>query len=951
MMARIAASSGLVLLVLMGTAGAVPFADPGLEGAVRAALSQPTGELTTSQLLSMTTLQARGRGIADLRGLEQLTGLVTIDLADNQIADLTPLAALVQVELLNLENNRITDLRPLASLGSLESLILSFNQVIDLSPLLALPALGSLEVLGNPLGLEAIAVQVPALEARGVEVLCDAVPSGDGETAPTTAWEHLGPKEEVGVELGVSAVAVAPSDPAMIYAMTENGLWRSQDEGATWSPTGVMTRMGDVFVDPVDAGVIYLNTLSGGLWGTGQDLKSADGGTTWTPIEPDGQLIAADPVRSGRLYAANALAEPSAEALSGYDYSCGFTISDDGGRTWREVGQVQGFLLSAFVQVHPADPDLIYVGGTGRDAGGNPALSALFVSEDGGATWSPRQLAGRMAAIAPDPRHRNALYAVDRSGSYHSSDQGRSWESRGRAPVLGWHRLTVHPRNPDWLWVRPKSGSATWQSRNGGSSWEKFVSAQVVVAPHPSDPDRALMAEVTYGSGRLYQTRDTGRTWNQIAMEKRWMPVLDVAFDRQGLLYASSWRRLGPSSYPVLLKSDDLGSRWLEQSLHQLTGDRLDLLQACPTDDRVLFAHAPLSGFLRSEDGGATWTRLALSAISASSSGAREELVAGAGEPLVYYALDKGDARVYRSTDLGMSWQALATGLVRAVAVNPADGNLVFVAGLSGTQVRFDPLQWSLTIMTGLSENDLRRSRDGGQHWEALGQVSGEEQVLRLAMHPLDADRLYAATGQGLYLSTDQGETWERLLAAELSDSWAAAIRFDPTDPAVICYLTGRHLYYTAVRGRNWTDLLAEAAAPAWVTDAEIDPVDPRYLVAAMPQGVYRCLLPTVQTAVAPSAEGRLPRHLALRQNYPNPFNASTLVPYALDSGGPMELAVFDLLGRRMRVLLHGTAKAGEGAVRWDGRDDGGRAVASGVYLAVLDGAGQRQTRRMLLLR
>ncbi|MFA6112153.1 MAG: SMP-30/gluconolactonase/LRE family protein, partial [Candidatus Latescibacterota bacterium] len=106
--------------------------------------------------------------------------------------------------------------------------------------------------------------------------------------------------------------------------------------------------------------------------------------------------------------------------------------------------------------------------------------------------------------------------------------------------------------------------------------------------------------------------------------------------------------------------------------------------------------------------------------------------------------------------------------------------------------------------------------------------------------------------------------------------------------------------------------------------------------------------LPPVSTA---TPEGALPTAFALWPNYPNPFNPATLIRFSLASRGAAELAIYDLLGQQVRLLLAGPLEAGPHQVRWDGRDQQGRSAASGVYLLDLQAAGQRQTRKMLLLR
>ena len=79
-----------------------------------------------------------------------------------------------------------------------------------------------------------------------------------------------------------------------------------------------------------------------------------------------------------------------------------------------------------------------------------------------------------------------------------------------------------------------------------------------------------------------------------------------------------------------------------------------------------------------------------------------------------------------------------------------------------------------------------------------------------------------------------------------------------------------------------------------------------------------------------------LPRALRLLGGYPNPFNPHTTIAYELPEAGPVELAVYAPSGQRVRRLVAAPLPAGRHAAAWDGRDDKGREVASGVYLCRL---------------
>ena len=89
----------------------------------------------------------------------------------------------------------------------------------------------------------------------------------------------------------------------------------------------------------------------------------------------------------------------------------------------------------------------------------------------------------------------------------------------------------------------------------------------------------------------------------------------------------------------------------------------------------------------------------------------------------------------------------------------------------------------------------------------------------------------------------------------------------------------------------------------------------------------------------------------ALDAGYPNPFAEQTTISYRLDARGPATLEVFDLLGRRVRVLADGDHTAGPHSVEWDARDASGRFVSNGLYLVRLRAGDASATRRASVLR
>jgi hypothetical protein len=99
----------------------------------------------------------------------------------------------------------------------------------------------------------------------------------------------------------------------------------------------------------------------------------------------------------------------------------------------------------------------------------------------------------------------------------------------------------------------------------------------------------------------------------------------------------------------------------------------------------------------------------------------------------------------------------------------------------------------------------------------------------------------------------------------------------------------------------------------------------------------------------APS--GATARNVTLKQNYPNPFNPSTQIEFSLPEPGSVDLAIYDLAGRRVATLKQGALGAGDHSVEWNGRSDSGVPVASGNYLYMLRTSQGTVSRTMTLLK
>ncbi|MRR09094.1 T9SS type A sorting domain-containing protein [bacterium] len=105
-------------------------------------------------------------------------------------------------------------------------------------------------------------------------------------------------------------------------------------------------------------------------------------------------------------------------------------------------------------------------------------------------------------------------------------------------------------------------------------------------------------------------------------------------------------------------------------------------------------------------------------------------------------------------------------------------------------------------------------------------------------------------------------------------------------------------------------------------------------------------------TGVAGQPERSISKHeLRMEPNRPNPFKQWTRIDYQLPAAGTVSLKVYNVAGQLVRTLAEGFQPAGAHAVRWDGRDDRGREVSSGVYLYRLTAGSGTATRKLTVVR
>ncbi|MYB69173.1 MAG: M6 family metalloprotease domain-containing protein [Gemmatimonadetes bacterium] len=792
---------------------------------------------------------------------------------------------------------------------------------------------------GQKLRLQLVAVDQHGNQGAGV--------LADAHIPPMASAVSVGPWQAVdlpaGDAFGVLDMHFAPNDPEVLYAARRDGIWRSSDGGVSWSATGMMDYQRPLSVDAHTPWRVYVEP----------NLVSTDGGMTWNELDIPGEapsLVALEDVgRHGLIYANSG--GKDAELL----------VSADGGISWRAVG-MRGL---SEMRVHPQVAGLIY----GRRD------SSLYYSDNGGSTWEKQRLPRHFRRILPDPWEPDGLYATSGDTLWYSADRDGRWQPLAPQSSERWPFIKIAPsrRRQGLVFAWEGSGlpSELWRSEDSGRHWSVMSSVSYArvdtLIPNPHDADHLYIIDRFFRrSATLWETRDTGETWQTVRIPNASTFIGVIRSDGAGNFFAGSekWLKAREDAdlvdwSPALLASRNAGGAWewitrIGFFKSSWSNYRNDSIEALAVNSAHIIAHTG-QGYVRSDDGGQTWERFDPPG-DRGSAGSYAVIAVDPHDPSVWWRILRG---VWRSTDGGTTWEergpigGLYDGRGRST-VRWFTGEEAGARGLI-----LDPSrEGHVAVAAG---GTVWNSTDAGQTWRPLTVLKTEGLMVEaLAVHPEFFPRWYAATQAGVYVSNDAGRSWLKTLVLsegpEYSDNRSflqgrrLRIRFAPQDPNRVFVTDGLKLFESRDGGQRWRDIGQSLEGYPWFNDVAIHPATPEWVYAATPRGLFRLRSEGIDTAVQ-GAVAALPAASALLPNYPNPFNSRTILCYRLTHAGAAELVVYDLLGQRVRTIAKGVQPAGEYQIPWDGRDEEGRLVGSGVYLLRLKAGDEVHTGKSVLIR
>jgi photosystem II stability/assembly factor-like uncharacterized protein len=544
-------------------------------------------------------------------------------------------------------------------------------------------------------------------------------------------------------------------------------------------------------------------------------LPAAAVAQTWQrvgPLTADVCSVAGDPSASSTLYA----------GLTGG----GMFRSVDGGSLWTLVSSSPSRLCNLVVS--PTDPQLLVALGGAK---GTAYSSSPVVSENGGASWTPRSPAGsagfEVAALALGAGTPEEIYLVGRANGasiqhfWRSADRGRSWVAIDAALPKEFYggTLAVDPAGPGRLVVGLQAG--IYRSTDDGQSWSRIGAAPLLPSGATElwfdpTPGGALFALAPYTAG-LARSADGGATWQPIALPESETPTALAADPASGNLFLATngfydFRR-------HVHRSTDGGLTWQAASAPALTKD----LRLLGTASGLIAWSG--GGVARSIDFAASWS-LANQGLQA---GGIDGLAQGpTGE--LFATFDTYQA--FRRAPDG-TWKLLAppNDWFIEIGIDPGRSALLYDTGISDVQIvrsldagatwsASQPLQcWSGTrslfvgaaaiylsadadcLASGLHSCRLMRSENLGNSWSCIA-------TIRIATDFIGTDKsgntVYATDGTRLFRSTDRGVHLPVRGPLPKGAQKCAGIVVHPERPDVLVCNAPGNLLWSSDGGKRW---------------------------------------------------------------------------------------------------------------------------------------------------
>jgi len=638
------------------------------------------------------------------------------------------------------------------------------------------------------------------------------------------------------------AATGVPSQPGVFYiGQVNGGVWKSDDYGRIWTPIfdhESTQSIGAIAVAPSNPNIIYVGSGEGlhrpDLSVGNGIYKSTDAGKTWTHLGlRDGfqiPALAIDPRDPNRVFAA-VLGHPY-----GPNEERGLFRSTDGGQTWQKVITKDENTGASDVEIDPSNPDVVYASmweareGPWEDNNEfNGTGGGLFKSTDGGATWHPlsnglpKDLSQIYVAIAPtDPRRLYATIAIA-SGPlavYRSDDAGDSWSKVTDDPRpsgrIGGGDLAiprVDSKNPDIVYC---ASTVTMRSTDGGKTWSGFRGAPggddyQNLWINPNDPNIILIVS---DQGAII-TVNGGASWSS------WYNQPTAQIYHVAVTNTFPYRVCGgqQESGSVCVSSRGNDGAITYREWHPVGVIEYGYAAPDPLDPDVIY------GGGRSEVSKFHWSTgqvQNVTPIPVRSSKYRTDRT----EPTMFSPIDPhvlyfASNVLFKTSDGGSSWQAISPDLTRENPGVPASVGTLIPKGAEKQRGVIYALAPSFkdikTLWAGTDDGLVWQTRDGGEKWNDITpkELTPWSKVTQISASHFDDDSAYASISRFrindeqpyIYRTHDGGKTWKLITTGLPEIGPVDTVREDPVRKGLLFAGTENSVWVSFDDGDHWQSL------------------------------------------------------------------------------------------------------------------------------------------------
>jgi len=647
------------------------------------------------------------------------------------------------------------------------------------------------------------------------------------------------------------AVAGVPGQPNAFYIGAVNGgVWKSNDYGRTWMPIfdqAPTQSVGAIAVAPSDPNIIYVGSGEGlhrpdlsvgdGIY------KSTDAGKTWTHLGlRDGQQIPAlivDPRDPNKLFAA-VLGHPY-----GPNEERGIFRSTDGGNTWQKVLYKDENTGGSDVEMDPSNPDVVYASlwemreGPWEDNNQFQGTGGgLFKSTDAGSTWHqlknglPDNLTQINVAIAASQPSR--LYATvattDKGeygtaaglGVYRSDDAGENWHSVTTDPRpamrIGGGDLSilrVDPKNPDVVYsvsivvVRSTDGGKTWTSIRGAPGGDDYQNLWI----NPNDPNILL---VVSDQGAIV-TVNGGQTWSS------WYNQPTAQLYHVATTNAFPYRicagQQESGSVCILSRGND--GEITFRDWHPVAAIEYGYVAPDPLDPDIIYGggRSEVSKYHWSTGQVQNVTPIPLRDAKYRTDRTEPTLFSPVDPHILYFASNV----LFKTTDGGQTWQTISPDLTREnPGVPPSVGSLASKNPDAGKQrgviyALAPSFKDVNTLWAGTDDGLIWITRDGGKNWNNIApqELTAWSKVTQIEASHFDDQSAYASVSRFriddlrpyIYRTHDGGKTWKLISGSLPPDAPVDTVREDPVRKGLLFAGTETSVWVSFDDGDHWQSL------------------------------------------------------------------------------------------------------------------------------------------------